>query len=333
MTWLYDQVTGDEDSRVCKDIPDEACHDQPRNFFAYLFANIFNKIADELVSARLTLPWLFNALGIPLVFVSYLVPIREAGVLIPQLFVAAYIRLRPYRKPVWIIGATLSGLSLLLMAVAIAPTSWQLTGVTAGWMLLLLLVLYSLARGLCSVSAKDVLGKTISKTRRGRLMGYTASLSGLATLLIGFYLQFGEGAEPNTLNVLFTFVLLAALFWLFALASFSTINETAGATEGGGNALDVAKESLTLVTSDNLFRQYLVSRMLLLSIALVIPFYVLLIQNTVQQSLAVLGWLIIAGGLASSLSAPLIGKLADKSSRLVMAIASLLGFSNIKALM
>jgi hypothetical protein len=34
-----------------------------------------------------------------------------------------------------------------------------------------LLVLFSLTRGLCSVSAKDVLGKTVSKARRGNLMG------------------------------------------------------------------------------------------------------------------------------------------------------------------
>ncbi|MEJ2181220.1 MAG: MFS transporter, partial [Gammaproteobacteria bacterium] len=73
--WLYDQVTGEEDARVCKDIPDEACSDQPRNFFAYLLANFFNKISDELVSARLTLPWLFGVLGVPAAFVGFLVPI------------------------------------------------------------------------------------------------------------------------------------------------------------------------------------------------------------------------------------------------------------------
>ena len=32
---LYDLVTGDEDARVCKDIPDAACNDQPENFFLY----------------------------------------------------------------------------------------------------------------------------------------------------------------------------------------------------------------------------------------------------------------------------------------------------------
>jgi MFS family permease len=317
--WLYDQVSGDEDARVCKDIPDSACDEQPRNFFAYLAANLLNKIADELVSARLTLPWLFNALGVPVSFVGFLVPIREAGVLLPQLLVAAYIRAMAYRKTVWLLGAGLSAVSLLLMAL----TAWQFSGITAGWILLGLLILYSLARGLCSVSAKDVLGKTISKTRRGRLMGYTASLAGVGTLAIGVSLQL-DSVSRGSQEVLLLFIITAAILWLLALISFNAIVETAGATEGGGNAFDVARQSLQLITADKTFRDYLLSRILLMSVALVIPFYVLLIQNSMDNALGTLGLLIIASGLASSLSAPLIGKLADHSSRLVMAGAALL---------
>ncbi|MGD8515255.1 MAG: MFS transporter [Granulosicoccaceae bacterium] len=317
--WLYDQATGDEDARVCKDIPDEACEEQPRNFFAYLAANLFNKIADELVSARLTLPWLFNSLGIPATFIGFLVPIREAGVLLPQLLVAAYVRAMAYRKRVWLLGAGLSTLTLLLMAVV----ARQLSGPSAGWGLLMLLVLYSLARGLCSVSAKDVLGKTISRTRRGRLMGYTASLAGLGTLAIGMLLQM-DLVNRASQEVLLVFLISAAVLWLLALLSFGSIIEPAGATAGGGNAFDVARESLQLVIQDKPFREYLISRLLLMSVALVIPFYVLLIQNTTANAVTTLGLLIIASGLANSLSAPIVGKLADQSSRLVMAGAALL---------
>ena len=49
---------------------------------------------------------------------------------------------------------------------------FALDGVMAGWAIVGLLVVFSLARGLCSVSAKDVLGKTVSKSRRGILMGW-----------------------------------------------------------------------------------------------------------------------------------------------------------------
>ena len=275
--WLYDQVTGEEDARVCKEIPDEACADQPRNFFAYLSANVLNKISDELVSARLTLPWLFSVLGVPAVFVGFLVPIREAGVLIPQLLVAAYVRAMPKRKVVWLLGALLSAAMLFLMALF----SWQTSGMLAGWLLLGCLVFYSLARGLCSVSAKDILGKTISKTRRGRLMGYSASIAGLATLAIGLVLQSDIVGQDN-LQVLLVFIITAAVLWLLAFASFNVISEPAGATEGGGNAIDEAIRSLRVLLDDKVFQRYVISRILLLSVALVIPFYVILIQQQLE---------------------------------------------------
>ena len=319
LAWLYDQVTGEEDARVCKEIPDEACAEQPRNFFAYLVANLLNKISDELVSARLTLPWLFSVLGVPAGFVGFLVPIREAGVLLPQLLVAAYVRALPKRKIVWLIGALLSAAMLFLMALIVRQTN----GVVAGWLILSCLVFYSLARGLCSVSAKDVLGKTISKTRRGRLMGYSASLAGLATLAIGLLLQSDLVGQDNQ-PVLLVFIIVAGLLWLFAFMSFAAIAEPDGSTEGGGNALQVALHSLRLLIDDKSFQQYVISRILLLSVALVIPFYVILLQQQLEGELALLGWLIIANGLASSLSAPLIGKLADYNSRNVMAGAALL---------
>ncbi|MGD8640553.1 MAG: MFS transporter [Gammaproteobacteria bacterium] len=319
VNWLYDQVTGDEDTRVCKEIPDEACADQPRNFFAYLIANVLNKISDELVSARLTLPWLFSLLGVPAAFVGFLVPVREAGVLLPQLMVAAYVRAMPRRKIVWLIGAVLSAVMLLLMAII----AWQAGGALAGWLMLACLVFYSLARGLCSVSAKDVLGKTVSKTRRGRLMGYSASVAGIATLVIGLLLQ-GNFIGENNLPVLLVFIVVASMLWLLAFASFNAITEPAGATEGGGNALSEAMRSLRLLVDDKHFQRYVISRVLLLSVALVIPFYVLLVQQQLEGELALLGWLIIANGLASSVSASIVGRLADRSSRNVMAGAALL---------
>jgi MFS family permease len=316
--WLYEQATGDEDARVCKDIPDEACEDQPRNFFAYLFANFLNKISDELVSARVTLPWLFSLLGIPATFTGFLVPIREAGVLLPQLFVAAYVRHLARRNIVWLAGALLSATSLFLMALI----AWQTQGVLAGWLILGSLVVYSLARGLCSVSAKDVLGKTVSKTRRGRLMGYSTALAGGVTFVIGLLLVY-EPFKQQSIDLLLTLILAAAVLWLFAFTSFATIREPAGATEGGGNAIAEAIRSLRLLVDDRPFRQYVISRMLFLSIALVIPFYVMLIQQQLDVQLALLGWLIIANGLASVLSAPLIGKFADQNSRNVMTISAL----------
>lgn len=316
-TSLHDLITGDEDARVCKDIPEAACHDQPRNFFAYLIANLLGKIADEIASARLILPWLLASIGAPATFTGFLVPIREAGVLLPQLVVAAVIRGMAIRKTVWLLGAALSGIALALMAVATS----NLTGVQAGWVILGLLIIFSLARGLCSVSAKDVLGKTVSKGKRGTLMGWSAGISGAVILAIGIYVEWLSDSQQISMLVLL--LALGAVLWFIAMGFFAAIREQPGATEGGGNALTVALQSFGMLKTDRLFRHFVIGRALLLSVALAPPFYVLLAQQHTAEGLVGLGMLIVASGIAGSLSSPVWGRLSDYSSRLVMVLAAL----------
>ena len=313
----YDRITGDEDARVCKDIPDAACNDQPRNFFAYLLSNLLSKVADEIASAKLIIPWLFGTLGVPAFFTGFLVPIREAGVLLPQLMVAAAVRRLPVRKYVWLLGAFLSALSLFGMAWA----ATALDASDAGAAIIAMLILFSLARGICSVSAKDVLGKTISKSRRGVLMGWSASLSGIVVLAIGVWLGTIDLQDAG-LGVFSALLMAGGILWIFSALSFATILEQPGATEGGGNALSVALQQLNLLIQDREFRQFVITRTLLLAVALAPPFYVLIAQQQTQGGLLGLGALIIANGLATSLSSPFWGYLGDRSSRTVMAIAA-----------
>lgn len=327
---LYNRISGDEDARVCKDIPANACQHQPHNFFIYLWANLLGKVADEISSAKLIIPWLFGVLGVPAAITGFLVPIREAGVLLPQLLVAAAVRHRPVRTPVWVLGALLSALSLVGMAWA----AWQMQGVAAGLVIIAWLVLFSLARGICSVSAKDVLGKTVSKSRRGALMGWSASLSGVVVLAVGLALGWFDWQAAGAL-VFAGLLLSGALLWILAAGIFSRMREQPGATEGGGNALTVAVKQLGLLIEDAAFRQFVVARALLLSVALAPPFYVLVAQQYSESGLAGLGILIIANGLAASLSSPFWGYMGDRSSRSVMVIASsgtaLLGFVSFAA--
>ena len=314
---LYDRITGDEDARVCKDIPEAACNDQPCNFFAYLLSNLLSKVADEIASAKLVIPWLFGALGVPAFFTGFLVPVREAGVLLPQLLVAAAVRSMPVRKTVWLLGAVLSALSLFGMAWAAASTQ----GNIAGLVIVLMLVVFSLARGICSVSAKDVLGKTISKSRRGKLMGWSASLSGIFVLGIGLWLGAVDLEGAGT-GIFAGLLMAAGILWISSALAFAGIEEQPGATEGGGNALSVAVQQLGLLVSDRPFRRFVVIRTLLLSVALAPPFYVLIAQQQTEAGLSGLGLLIVANGLASSISSPFWGYLGDRSSRAVMALAA-----------
>ena len=314
---LYNRITNDEDARVCKDIPESACNDQPRNFFAYLGANALGKVADEIASAKLIIPWVFGMLGVPAIFTGFSVPIREAGVLLPQLAVAAAVRKVAIRKTIWLIGSLLSALSMFGMAYA--AVSFE--GTSAGVAIILMLIVFSLSRGLCSVSAKDVLGKTVSKSRRGALMGWSSSISGIAVIFVGLWLGTIDLAAAG-IHIFAGLLIAGGVLWIIASLVFATIIEQPGATEGGGNALTVALQQLNLLKTDAPFRRFVTARGLLLSVALVQPFYVLIVQENVEGNLLGLGALIIANGVATSISAPIWGYMGDQSSKRVMAIAT-----------
>lgn len=199
-------------------------------------------MADEISSAKLVIPWLFAMLGVPAVFTGFLVPIREAGVLLPQLAVAAVIRHLPVRKGVWIIGAVLSALSLFGMAWA----TISLEGNIAGGAIIFMLVIFSLSRGICSVSAKDVLGKTVSKSRRGALMGWSASLSGVAVLAVGVWMG-SVNLSVSGLSIFAGLLITGGVFWIIAAIIFSKIIEQPGATEGGGNGFSCSYTAITAI--------------------------------------------------------------------------------------
>ncbi len=327
-TRLYEWLTGDEDSRMCDDIPESACNEQPRNFFLHLWAALGNKLADELSSARLVLPWLMGIIGAPVWMVGLLVPIRESGSLLPQIFVAGFIRLKPKRKWVWVAGALIQALAALLLSVCALFT----TGTIGGTLVLTALVLLSLARGLSSIATKDVLGKTIAKRRRGTLMGWSGSIAGAATLIAGAVLMLLD-EQPGSL-VVAILLAVAASGWLINALAAARIEEAPGAIEGGENGWDSIKLGLSLLKDDRTFLHFNLARALLLSSALALPYIALLGQNQSGTNLGGLGILIVVSGVAAMVASPVWGKRADNSSRGVMrdaaigtAICCLLGAS------
>jgi hypothetical protein len=138
-----------------------------------------------------------------------------------------------------------------------------------------LVVVFSLARGLSSVAAKDVLGKTIPKTRRERVNGFSASLAGVATLGIGG-LMVAVGADDQNVTTFAVLLGAAATMWWIASGLSSRIVEAPGETEGGGNALAEAIGKAGLLVEDAPFRRFVMARALLLCSALSAPYYVVL---------------------------------------------------------
>jgi len=307
---LYSLIANEEDARVCKDIPEEACREVPRNFFLILASNVLTKLGDLLISPKTVLAWLMSAVGAP-ALVAWLVPIRESGSMVPQMVIAAWVRRKAVRKWFWTLGSFGQAISVAAMAASV----WFLEGYAAGGGIVAALIVFSLARGFCSVSMKDVQGKCIPKTRRGRLSGLATTIGGTATVIMTALL-FWERGDP-TLAFYTALLLLAAALWVIAGFLFANVEEYAGETGGGGNAMTEAIHSLSLLRDDAPFRHFVITRALLLCSALASPYFVVLAQRESD-----IGWMLgvflLASSLASSLSASFWGWAADTSSRRVM---------------
>lgn len=315
----YSFITNEEDARVCKDISDDACSYVPVNFFLIILSNTLTKIGDALSNPKTVLTWLMSYVNAPLFLISFLVPIRESGSMIPQILIAGVVRRLPKRKWVWVLGSILQFLSVM----GIGLIALYFKGAAAGWLIIIALIIFSLSRGLNSIASKDVLGKTIPKTRRGKLGGYTASISGVITLFVGLFMILRDSAAFNV-DFYSGLIFSAGLTWLLAAAVYSLVKEVPGETTGVGNAFKEAIKSLSLLKDDKPFRNFVITRSLLLCSALTAPFYVVLAQNRFDDQAYLLGLFIIVSALASSISAPIWGNKADVSSKRVMTTAAMI---------
>lgn len=313
----YRMLTSDDDGRVCRDIPESACNDQPRNFITHIVSLGATKTADGLIDPKLVLSWLLTQLGAPAVYIGLLVPVRESGALLPQLLTAASLRRLAKRKWAWSVGSAVQGLS----AASIALAAIFLERAAAGIAIVTALGILALARSVCSVTYKDVLGKTVSKARRGTATGTASSLAALFVIIFGVVLATGTLAR---MPVVLAGLLIAAGLWLLAAILFSTLQEEAGATEGGENPLSAAMENFGLLARDAQLRRFIAARGLLISTALAPPFMVALgSDGEAENAFGGLGLLVIASAGASLLSSYVWGRLADRSSRKVLIFSAI----------
>ncbi len=315
---IYEALTDDQDGRLCDEISEAACRETPRSFVLILLSYFLTKLGDAIANPKTTLAWLTTAVGAPAFVLGFLVPIRESGSMIPQLFIGSVVRRLPVRKWIWVLGSVGQCLSIA----GIGLTALFLSGTRAGWAMLILIAIFSLARGLSSVAAKDVLGKTVAKKKRGQLNGWSASAAGLLTVGIGIVLMLpsAAGLDASALGML---LVAAGLLWLAAALIYAQVPEFAGETSGGRNALESIKR-LNLLLTDKPFRRFVITRALLMCSALSAPFYIALAQQNYGSPAYLLGGFVAAAGLASLVSAPIWGRYADVSSKRVMIVAALI---------
>lgn len=297
-------------SSKCNELDDNACQAQNGNYLLFVVSLVLSKIADSLASAKVVLPWLMATTGAPIFLTSLLVPIRESGAMLPQIVLGAHICRQATRKQYLVYGAVLQAIAVLALLFA----AISLSGTVAGIAIVVLTILFSLARAISSIANKDVMGKTIDKSKRGKLSGTAASIAGAITIVFGSALYLRSSEQDGSITLL----ALAAVCFLLSAFSCALIKEYDGDKSDDKSALDVAKNNLKLLKQDIGFARFVWVRSLMISSGLAAPYLVLMAEQQASSSYVSLASLIVLGGIASLISGRIWGKLADKNSKGLM---------------
>jgi len=310
ITSAYRAVTG---AKTAKIEPGEA-----RNGVVHVVALTLTKTADALIDPKLVLAWLLTALSAPGAAVGLLVPVREAGALLPQLALARRVEASPQRKRFWAFGSAMQGIA----ALGIAGAALVFSGAVAGAVIVACLAVLAIARSAASVSYKDALARTITKRRRGAITGLAASVAAVSVFGVG--LMMASGVFTVAVPVLATIIAVAGAAFLLASVIFMMLREPEKVPDTDDDDGSIASLVEPILT-DGQLRLFVATRAALAVTALAPPFIVMLSATSERSALDELGPLVMASTAASVLASYVWGRLSDRSSRQTLMAAGALG--------
>lgn len=307
------------DAEAEADLPEPVRRNVSRNSLRLVLAQALQSSGDQTVNASTVLPWLFHALGVPAALTGLLVPIRESGSMLPQALLTPLVLRVRRRKHVFVTGALVQAAAVAVMTATAALGQ----GLAAGVAIVLALAVFSLGRCLCSIASKDVQGRTVPKGERGQINGLATTASGLVAITLGLAVRAfgGDDLAPEQLALLLG---AGALLWVLVAAVYTTVREPADETPppsitGDGDEPNWFVQTFSMLRRDKDFRAFVTVRSFLLVSALSPPFIVLLAVRSGTGGLGGLGGFILASGVAALLGGRIFGRLADRSSKRLMA--------------
>ncbi|MHA6513423.1 MFS transporter [Tessaracoccus sp. Z1128] len=305
-------VSRDPDAE--RSLPAEAQRDVARNGMRLVSSSALQSSGDQTVNASTVLPWLLTALGAPAALTGLLVPIRESGSMLPQAFLTPLVVRYRQRKWVLVVGSLIQAVAVAAMALTAAVGE----GTTAGLAIVAALAVFSLGRCLTSIASKDVQGRTVPKGERGQINGLGTTAAGIVAITLGLAIRLfgGENLSPAQLAWMLAG---GAALWVATAAVQAGLREPTDVPGDDGEADGSATGVIRLLREDKEFRSFVTTRSFLLVSALSPPFVVTVSATSGATGLSGLGGFVIASGIASLIGGRIFGRLADRSSRTLMA--------------
>ncbi|MDH7482624.1 MAG: MFS transporter [Armatimonadota bacterium] len=307
-------------------------HDQRevrRSFCLLSMDAIFYFCGLALIDSQTVLPTFLATLTKSPMLIGALMAIRPAGVFIPQLWSAHYLRKRTRHKGFLIKVASISRIAVTFFAIILFFANSG-DKVLMLWAFVAMYTAFWFSEGGVGVSWTDLVAKTIPERLRGRLFGLMQVVGGILGVLVGVFVSrmLSEKGPDYPTNFAVLVAVSAFFFWM-SLASLSAVREPEGPTDDydGGFLEYIGKLGNTLKEHSQLKRLIAVQMLAGLS-GLSLPFYILYAKETSKVTGEMVGIFLLVQTIGSILAALVTGYLSDhRGPKIAIILTLVLGIS------
>lgn len=248
------------------------------------------------------------------VLIGAIISIRTAGILLPQMWTAHYLRHRSRHKSFLVKVALISRISMALFAVLMffaGPNDRSLML----WGFLAMYTAFWFSEGAAGLSWTDLVAKAIPERKRGRLFGLMQFAGGILAILAGIFvsrmLSPSGPAYPRNYAVL---AAVSAFFFAASLSCLLPVREPEGAIEDHeGDFLDYVRKIGQMLAGHRELQRFLAVQVLLGFFGLSLPFYILYAKDTIEVGGGMVG-IFLSVQMAGSIAASAVtGYLSDRN--------------------
>lgn len=250
------------------------------------------------------LPAFLSSLTDSSIAIGAIIAIRPAGLFLPQMWSAHYLRSRMRHKSYLIKVAAVSRVAIALFA----GVMFIAGPLDRGLMLIAFIVMYAafwLSEGAAGVSWTDIMAKTIPERMRGRLFGVQQFVGGILAIFAGILVSRMLGPDgpdyPRNYAVLSA---AAAVFFAASLVSLSAVREPDGVVEDhDGGFMKYVRKIGSMLAGHAQLKRLLIIQVLLGFFGMSMPFYILYARDNIGITGTLIGIFLsvqMAGSIAAS---------------------------------
>ncbi len=241
---------------------------------------LFN-LAFALTSPSTVLPLFMSKLTASRVLIGLASTLESVGWFLPQILMAVATLHQPKQMPFYRKTALLRGTSFALFTLCI----FIFRGKNPLFLLLSFFVfftIYALSGGLAGVAFTHIVGKTIPQHKRGSFFGIRIFFGGSLAVLGGIVVRrlLNQYQYPINFGVIFLF---ACVLIIIALLSFSLIKEPKTSAQlEKRSPKDNFLKGIRIFKEDKRFKQLIISRVLIGTYMMGLPFYVIFAREVLN---------------------------------------------------